>query len=126
MVYLQAVAAEMILGYVFDKTEFPEPASREYKLAVARHAIRRFAVDHGLIDGLAFDGHLVSDDELKSDSWRTHALCRSPCLFQNDTSPSRDTATMFRVPFSLSRAHHLPSPYLDVSPNGMAVRGLGA
>ncbi len=63
------VAAEMILGYVFDKTEFPAPASREDKLAVALHAIRHFAEDHGLIDGLAFDGHLVSDEELESESW---------------------------------------------------------
>ncbi len=64
------VAAEMILGYVFDKREFPAATTtREDKLAVALHAIRRFAVDHGLIDGLAFDGHLVSDEELESESW---------------------------------------------------------
>ena len=63
------VAAEMILGYVFDKTEFPIPATREDKLAVALHAIRHFAEDHGLIDDLAFDGHLVSDEELESESW---------------------------------------------------------
>ena len=63
------VAAEMILGYVFDKTEFPALATREDKLAVALHAIRRFAEDRGLIDGLAFDDRLVSDEELECDSW---------------------------------------------------------
>ena len=63
------VAAEMILGYVFDKTEFPAPATREDKLAVALHAIRHFAEDHGLIDDLAFDGHLVADEELESECW---------------------------------------------------------
>ena len=34
------VVAEMILGYVSDKTEFPIPGTREDKLAVALHAIR--------------------------------------------------------------------------------------
>ena len=63
------IAAEMILGYVFDKKEFPRPAAREDKLAVALHAVRHFAEDHGLIDDLAFDGHLVSDDVLESESW---------------------------------------------------------
>ena len=63
------IAAEMILGYVFDKTEFPAPANREDKLAVALHAVRHFAEDHGLIDDLTFDGHLVSDDVLESESW---------------------------------------------------------
>ncbi len=65
------IAAEMILGYVFDKTEFPAPATRENKFAVALHAVRHFAEDHGLIDDLAFDGHLVSDEELESESWRS-------------------------------------------------------
>ncbi len=65
------VAAEMILGYIFDRTEFPVPANREDKLAVALHAVRHFAEDHGLIDDLAFDGHLVSDEELESESWRS-------------------------------------------------------
>ena len=63
------IAAEMILGFVFDKTEFPVPANREDKLAVALHAVRHFAEDHGLIDDLAFDGHLVSDEELESEPW---------------------------------------------------------
>lgn len=67
------IAAEMILGYVFDKTEFPVPATREDKLAVALHAIRHFAEDHGVIDGLTFDGHLVSDEELESESWRSES-----------------------------------------------------
>ena len=63
------IAAEMILGYVFDKREFPGPATREDKLAVALHAIRHYAEDHGSIDDLAFDGHLASDDVLASESW---------------------------------------------------------
>ena len=63
------IAAEMILGYVFDKREFPATATREKKLGVALHAMRHFAEDHGLIDGLAFDGLLVSDDVLESESW---------------------------------------------------------
>ncbi len=63
------VAAEMILGHVFDKIEFPAPASREDRLAAALHAIRHFAEDHGLIDALAFDGKLVSDEVLASESW---------------------------------------------------------
>jgi len=64
------VAAEMILGYVFDRKEFPVPTiTRECKLAGALHAIRHFAEDHGVIDDLAFDGCLVSDDVLASESW---------------------------------------------------------
>ena len=63
------VAAEMILGYVFDKTEIPVAATRADKLVAALHAIRRFADDHGLIDSLAFDGRLVPDAELESESW---------------------------------------------------------
>lgn len=63
------VAAEMILGYVFDKREFPATTSRENRLAVALHAIHHFAANHGLIDSLVFDGRLVSDDLLASESW---------------------------------------------------------
>ena len=63
------VPAEMILGYVFDEKEFPAPATRADKLAVALHAIRHFAEDHGLIDDLAFDGHLVSNEKLESEAW---------------------------------------------------------
>ena len=63
------VAAEMFLGYVFDEKEFPAPATREDRLAAALHAIRHFAEDHGLIDALAFDGNLVSDEVLASESW---------------------------------------------------------
>ena len=63
------IAAEMILGYVFDKREFPANTTRQDKLAVALHAIRHFAEDHGSIGDLMFDGHLVSDDVLTSESW---------------------------------------------------------
>lgn len=63
------IAAEMILGYVFDRTEFPHPATREDRLTVALHAIRHFAEDHGLLDSLAFDGLLVSDEDLASETW---------------------------------------------------------
>jgi len=77
------IAAEMILGYVFDKREFPGSATREDKLAVALHAIRHFAEDHGSIDDLAFDGHLLPDEVLNSESWTAdsprlpgmHGLC---------------------------------------------------
>ena len=63
------VAAEMILGYVFDKKEFPASATREDKLVIALHAIRHFAEDHGSIDDLMFDGHLLPDEVLNSESW---------------------------------------------------------
>ena len=71
------VAAEMILGYVFDKREFPANTTRQDKLAVALHAIRHFAEDYGSIGDLMFDGHLVSDDVLTSESW-TSDLPRLP------------------------------------------------
>ena len=63
------IAAEMILGYVFDKREFPANKTRQDRLAAALHAIRHYAEDHGSIDDLMFDGHLVSDDVLASESW---------------------------------------------------------
>jgi len=63
------IASEMILGYVFDKREFPANKSRQDRLAAALHAIRHYAEDHGSIDDLMFDGHLVSDDVLASESW---------------------------------------------------------
>jgi len=63
------IAAEMILGYVFDEREFPANKTRQERLAAALHAIRHFAENHGSIDDLMFDGHLVSDDVLASESW---------------------------------------------------------
>ena len=63
------IAAEMILGYVFDKREFSANKTRQDRLAAALHAIRHFAEEHGSIDDLMFEGHLVSDDVLASESW---------------------------------------------------------
>ena len=63
------IAAEMILGYVLDTREFPANKTRQERLAAALHAIRHFAEEHGSIDDLMFEGHLVSDDVLASESW---------------------------------------------------------
>jgi len=69
--------AEVIMGYAFDRTEFPAAASREDRLTVALHALCRFAADNGRLEDLRFDGNLVSDDVLRSDEW-TSASPRLP------------------------------------------------
>ena len=61
--------AEVIMGYTFDRTEFPAVASRDDRLTVALHALLRFAADLGRLEDLRFDGNLVSDDVLRSDEW---------------------------------------------------------
>ena len=61
--------AEVIMGYAFDKAEFPGRATREDRLTVAMYALCRFAADRGRLEALRFDGALVSDDVLRSDDW---------------------------------------------------------
>ena len=71
--------AEVIMSYTFDRTEFPAVASRDDRLTVALHALCRFAVDHGRLEDLRFDGGLASDDVLRSDEW-TSASPRLPSM----------------------------------------------
>jgi hypothetical protein len=68
--------AEVIMGYTFDRTEFPAVVSRDDRLTVAMYAILRFAADNGRLEALRFDGALASDEVLRSDGW----TCASPRL----------------------------------------------
>ena len=68
--------AAVIMGYTFDRTEFPAVASRDDRLTVALHALCRFAADNGRLEALRFDGALASDEVLRSDGW----ICASPRL----------------------------------------------
>ncbi len=68
--------SEVILGYTFDRAEFPA-AARENRLAAALNALCRFAADHGRLEELRYAGRLVSDEVLRSDDW-TSASPRLP------------------------------------------------
>ena len=72
--------AEVIMGYTFDRREFPAVVSRDDRLTVALHALCRFAADNGRLEDLRFDGNLVSDDVPRSDEW-TSASPRLPGMF---------------------------------------------
>ena len=61
--------AEVIMGYTFDRTQFPAVVSRDDRLTVAMYAFCRFAADNGRLEALRFDGALASDDVLRSDGW---------------------------------------------------------
>ncbi len=69
--------SELILGYAFDRAEFPASAARENRLAAALNTLCRFAADHGRLEELRYPGRLVSDEVLRSDDW-TSALPRLP------------------------------------------------
>ena len=71
--------AEVIMGYMFDRREFPAVVSRDDRLTVALHALCRFAADNGRLEDLRFDGNLVSDDVPRSDEW-TSASPRLPSM----------------------------------------------
>ncbi len=68
--------SELILGYTFDRAEFPA-ATRDNRLAAALNALCRFAADHGRLEELRYAGRLVSDEVLRSDGW-TSAPPRLP------------------------------------------------
>jgi hypothetical protein len=68
--------AEVIMGYTFDRTEFPAVLSRDDRLTIALHALCRFAAEKGRLEELRFDGALASDEVLRSDEW----TCASPRL----------------------------------------------
>ncbi len=75
--------SELILGYAFDRAEFPA-AARENRLAAALNALCRFAADHSRLEELRYAGRLVSDEVLRSDGW-TSASPRLPdmhCLYE--------------------------------------------
>jgi hypothetical protein len=61
--------AEVIMGYMFDRREFPAVVSRDDRLTVAMYALCRFAADIGQLEDLRFDGSLASDGVLRSDEW---------------------------------------------------------
>ena len=69
--------AEVIMGYAFDRTEFPARATREDRLIVAMYALFRFAAHNGRLEALRYDGALASDEVLRSDEW-TSASPRLP------------------------------------------------
>jgi hypothetical protein len=69
--------AEVIIGYAFDRAEFPGRATRGDRLTVAMYALLRFAADLGRLEDLRYDGVLASDDVLRSDEW-TSASPRLP------------------------------------------------
>ena len=69
--------AEVIMGFTFDRTEFPAVVSRDDRLTVALHALCRFAADNGRLEALRFDGALASDEVRRSDEW-TSASPRLP------------------------------------------------
>jgi len=71
--------AELILGYTFDRAEFPRCATREDRLTVGLNAVCRFAADHDRLEELRFDGVLVPDETLRSHGWTT-ASPRLPCM----------------------------------------------
>jgi hypothetical protein len=71
--------AEVIIGYAFDRTEFPARATRGDRLTVALHAFCRFAAEKGRLEELRFDGALASDEVLRSDEW-TSASPRLPSM----------------------------------------------
>jgi len=61
--------AEVIIGYAFDRTEFPARATRGDRLTVALHALCRFAAEKGRLEALRYDGALASDEVLRSEDW---------------------------------------------------------
>ncbi len=69
--------AEVIMGYTFDRTQFPAVVSRDDRLTVALHALCRFAADNGRLEALRYDGRLVPDGTLRS-GWWTAASPRLP------------------------------------------------
>ena len=71
--------AEVIMGYTFDRTEFPAVVSRDDRLTVALHALCRFAAEKGRLEELRFDGRLVPDGTLRSGGW-TAASPILPCM----------------------------------------------
>jgi len=71
--------AEVIMGYTFDRTQFPAVASRDDRLTVALHALCRFAADNGRLEALRYDGRLVPDGTLRSGRW-TAASPILPCM----------------------------------------------
>jgi hypothetical protein len=68
--------AEVVMGYTFDRTQFPAVVSRDDRLTVALYALCRFAADNGRLEALRFDDALASDEVLRSDGW----TCASPRL----------------------------------------------
>lgn len=70
---------ELILGYAFDRTEFPTRATRGDRLTIAMYALLCFAADSGRLDELRFGGGLASDEVLRSDDW-TSASPRLPSM----------------------------------------------
>ena len=68
---------EVLMGYTFDRTQFPAVVSRDDRLTVAMYAFCRFAADNGRLEALRYDGALASDEVLRSDEW-TSASPRLP------------------------------------------------
>ncbi len=71
--------AELILGYTFDRTEFPASATREDRLSVALNALCRFALHKDCLEELRHDGVLVPVETLDSDCWTAESP-RLPCM----------------------------------------------
>ena len=61
--------AEVVIGYTFDRTQFPAVVSRDDRLTVAMYALLRFAADNGRLEALRYDGRLVPDGTLRSGKW---------------------------------------------------------
>ena len=63
------IESAIILAFTFDRAELPRQVARETRLTIALNALTHFAFDRDLLEGLRFDGRLVSDEVLESDEW---------------------------------------------------------